>query len=112
MSDDRASNLNHSCSNLMFYYFANLFNNSYSILLFACRLWQKSIAVENTPKTLAKYYDMKYNNKREYSVLQKYAKMVDKGEVLPLLGCESFITKALEIRQNAERLYKIIKMEN
>lgn len=75
----------------------NLFNNRCSILLFDFRLWRKSIGAENTPKTIAKCYDMKYNNKREYSVLQKYARMVDKGEVSPLLGYETFRNKAFEI---------------
>lgn len=60
-------------------------------------IWRKSIGAENTPKTLAKYYEMKYNDKAEYSRLQKYAHMVDKGEVSPLLGYAEYRKKALEI---------------
>lgn len=60
-------------------------------------VWRKSIGAENTPKTLAKYYDMKYNNKREYHRLQKYVKMVDTGEVSPLLGYDEYRKKALEL---------------
>lgn len=60
-------------------------------------IWRKSIGAENTPKTLAKYYEMNYNDKAEYSRLQKYAYMVDKGEVSPLLGYAEYRKKALEI---------------
>ena len=62
-------------------------------------IWRKSINAQDTPKTLAKYYDMKYNDKQEYSRLQKYAKMVNKGEVSPLLGYKAYRNKALEIER-------------
>ena len=47
-------------------------------------VWRKSIGADDTPKTLAKYYDMKYNNKEQYELLQRYSKAVEKG-VIPAL---------------------------
>lgn len=47
-------------------------------------VWRKSIGADDTPKTLAKYYDMKYNNKKQYELLQDYSKAVDKG-IIPAL---------------------------
>lgn len=60
-------------------------------------IWRKSIGAENTPKTLAKYYEMKYNNPKEYQRLQKYALTVKKGESSPLLGYVEYSKTAEEI---------------
>ena len=47
-------------------------------------IWRKSIGADDTPKTLANYYKMKYNDKKEYELLQAYIKSVDKGMIKPL----------------------------
>lgn len=63
-------------------------------------VWRKSIGAENTPKTLAKYYDMKYNDKAEYSRLEKYVASVSKsGDASPLLGYDIYREKCLEIER-------------
>ena len=41
--------------------------------------WINSISDEGNPKTLADYYDMKYNNPKEYRLLEGYVKAVRKG---------------------------------
>lgn len=63
-------------------------------------IWRKSIGADDTPKTLAKYYDMRYNDKQEYSRLQKYVLAVNKGDTSPLLGYSEYKKTALEIEKN------------
>ncbi len=62
-------------------------------------IWRKSIGAENTPKTLAKYYEMKYNNPKEYKRLQKYAKTVKQGESSPLLGYDEYSKVAKQVEE-------------
>ena len=45
-------------------------------------------------KTLASYYDMKYNNPPEYKLFKKYVLSVERGEVSPLLGLSTYREKA------------------
>lgn len=63
-------------------------------------IWRKSIGADDTPKILAKYYDMKYNDKAEYARLKKYILMVDKGEVTTLLGYSQYRQVAIEIENS------------
>lgn len=63
-------------------------------------IWRKSIGAENTPETLAKYYDMKYNDKKEFARLDKYKTVVNKGEASPLLGYAAYREKCLEIEKD------------
>ena len=62
-------------------------------------IWRKSIGAENTPKTLAKYYEMKYNNKKEYVLLEGYAKAVEKGHISPLIGFDFYKETASTIEK-------------
>lgn len=41
--------------------------------------WSKSIGVKDSVKTLADYYEMKYNNSEKYELLKKYSKSVQTG---------------------------------
>lgn len=52
------------------------------------------------PKTLDKYYDMKYNNSPEYRILKRYTHMVDKGEVSPIMGFRYYHDSAKDIENN------------
>ncbi len=61
--------------------------------------WRKSIGAKNTPETLEKYYQMKYNDKKEYRRLQKYALSVKKGDVTPMLGYADYKQTAEEIEK-------------
>ncbi len=47
------------------------------------KLWSKSIGLNNAVKTLAKYYDIKYNNPPTYELLKRYAKDVQTGWISP-----------------------------
>ncbi|MGM9623555.1 MAG: phage minor capsid protein [Butyricicoccus porcorum] len=47
------------------------------------QLWSKSIGVNDAVKTLAKYYDIKYNNSPTYKLLQRYARDVEAGWISP-----------------------------
>ena len=60
-------------------------------------IWRKSIGADDTPKTLAKYYDMKYNNKKEYELLNRYVKSVESGAMSPLINYSGFKSLINEI---------------
>lgn len=49
--------------------------------------WLQEIGAKNSsPKTLAKYYQEKYNNNPAYELLKKYAKDIENGWVSPNVG--------------------------
>lgn len=48
--------------------------------------WSKSIGTNNSIKTLANYYDVKYTDSPRYELLQGYARAVKKGDISPLTG--------------------------
>lgn len=48
-------------------------------------------------KTLASYYDMKYNNSPEYKVFKKYVLSIERGEISPLLGLSTYKEKVHQI---------------
>ncbi len=54
------------------------------------KTWINSISNEGNPKNLADYYDMKYNNRKEYALLRSYADKVDSGMITPLCGFGNF----------------------
>ncbi len=58
--------------------------------------WSKSIGANDSVKTLADYYEMKYNNPPEYALLKQYAKDVESGWISPLCGFENY--KSLHTR--------------
>ena len=63
-------------------------------------VWSKSIGVKESIKTLAKYYDVKYNDSPRYELLQQYAKDVKSGWVSPLSGFANY--EALHNRVESE----------
>lgn len=63
------------------------------------RDWSKSLGINTDPKTLAKYYDMKYNNLKEYEWFQGYINAVNKGDISPLIGYDLYKNTANEISQ-------------
>ncbi len=60
-------------------------------------IWRKSIGADDTPKTLAKYYDMKYNDTKQYELLQGYVKAVEKVDISPLVGFDLYKKTATDI---------------
>lgn len=52
--------------------------------------WVKSIGVESGPKTLAGYYDLKYNGSKESRLYKGYVTAVNKGNISPLVGYDKF----------------------
>ncbi len=54
------------------------------------KYWSKSIGANESAKTLADYYEMKYNRPNEYKLLKQYAKDVEAGWISPLSGFENY----------------------
>ncbi len=52
--------------------------------------WSKSIGADNSIKTLAEYYDVKYNDSPRYELLQRYAHDVDSGWISPLSRFDNY----------------------
>ena len=46
--------------------------------------------IKNPPKSLAEFQKMKYNNPKEYDLMQSYSKSVDSGMMSPLVGYEKY----------------------
>lgn len=46
--------------------------------------------IKNPPKSLAEFEKMKYNNPKEYDLMQSYSKSVDSGMMSPLVGYEKY----------------------
>ena len=64
------------------------------------KYWSKSIGANEPAKTLADYYEMKYNRPDEYKLLKQYAKDVKAGWITPLSGFENY--KSLHGRIQSE----------
>lgn len=62
--------------------------------------WKKDIRAEAAPESLAKYYDMKYNNTKEYELLEGYAKGIQKNEISPFVGFDFYKKTANKIESN------------
>lgn len=54
------------------------------------REWSKSIGADNSIKTLAEYYDVKYNDSPRYELLKGYARAVEKADISPLVRFEEY----------------------
>lgn len=61
--------------------------------------WAKSIGAESGPKTLAGYYNLKYNDSKESRLYKGYVKAVNRGNISPLVGYDKF----KEIAKEAEK---------
>ena len=60
--------------------------------------WLHSIGADDTElKTLAKYYEGKYNNSPEYQLLYGYNRAVKKGDISPLIGMDVYRSVSDEI---------------
>lgn len=57
----------------------------------------KEYNAKKLPKTLDKYYDMKYNDSPTHKALKAYTHRVDKGEVSSFLGFDQFEKVAKEL---------------
>lgn len=53
-------------------------------------LWSKEHNINNSIKSLADYYGLKYNDKKTYEILQAYVQSVDKGMLSPLVGFDLY----------------------
>ena len=62
-------------------------------------VWSKSIGVNESIKTLAKYYDVKYNDSPRYALLQGYTRAVRKGDISPLVGFARYEEVAGDVKQ-------------
>lgn len=54
---------------------------------------------EGMRKTLASYYDMKYNNSPEYKIFKDYVDQVNRGVISPMLGFRVYKDTALELEE-------------
>lgn len=61
--------------------------------------WSKEIGVNSSIESLAKYYDVKYNDSPRYELLKGYAKAVKKGDISPLVGFERYEEVSAEIQK-------------
>lgn len=60
--------------------------------------WLRSIGAEGTElNTLAKYYESRYNNSQEYQLLNGYSNAVQKGDISPLVGFDTYKRTYTEI---------------
>lgn len=61
--------------------------------------WAKSIGAQSGPKTLAGYYDLKYNDSKESRLYKGYTKAVKEGNISPLVGYDKFKEYAVEAEE-------------
>ena len=54
------------------------------------KIWSKSLNINDSIKTLANYYDVKYNDAPRYELLQGYVKSVSSGKLSPLAGFDLY----------------------
>ena len=52
--------------------------------------WARSIGAESGPKTLAGYYDLKYNDNKESRLYKGYVSAVNAGRISPLVKYDKF----------------------
>lgn len=62
------------------------------------KTWSKEHNINNI-KTLAEYYNVKYNDSKRYALLQGYVKAVNKGDISPLIGFDLYEEKAKEVEK-------------
>ena len=61
--------------------------------------WAKSIGAESGPKTLAGYYDLKYNNSKESRLYKGYVKSVNDGRISPLIKYDRYVETYNQARE-------------
>lgn len=61
--------------------------------------WAKSIGAESGPKTLAGYYDLKYNNSKESRLYKGYVKSVNEGRISPLIKYDRYVETYNQARE-------------
>lgn len=66
--------------------------------------WAKSIGAESGPKTLAGYYDLKYNDSKESRIYNGYVKAVKKGSISPLVGYDQFKENYITAEKSLTRM--------
>lgn len=64
--------------------------------------WAKSMGVNNSIETLAKYYDVKYTDSPRYALLQGYVRAVERQDISPLVGFAEYE------RVNRELLERVV----
>lgn len=62
------------------------------------KVWSKSVGVNEAIETLAKYYDVKYNDSPRYNLLKGYVKAVKIGDISPLVGFAEYEKVSDEVR--------------
>lgn len=62
------------------------------------KTWSSEHNINNI-KTLAEYYNVKYNDVRRYNLLKGYVKAVDEGGISPLIGFDLYEEKAKEVEK-------------
>ena len=60
--------------------------------------WSKEIGANTSIKTLAKYYNVKYNDSPRYELLKGYARAIEKGDISPLIGFEQYEATSKEVQ--------------
>lgn len=68
--------------------------------------WSKSVGVNSSIKTLAEYYDVKYNDPPRYELLKRYAADVKNGWISPLVRFDGY--EALYNRVQNELVGRVI----
>ncbi len=62
------------------------------------KTWSSEHNINNI-KTLAEYYNVKYNDVGRYNLLKGYVKAVDEGDISPLIGFDLYEEKAKEVEK-------------
>lgn len=60
--------------------------------------WSKEIGANTSIKTIAKYYNVKYNDSPRYELLKGYARSIEKGDISPLVGFEQYEATSKEVQ--------------
>lgn len=61
--------------------------------------WKKEIGADSLPNSLEKYYDIKYNNPKEYELIKGYSYAVKSAQISPLVGYDYYKDVAKNIEE-------------
>lgn len=61
--------------------------------------WKKEIGADSLPDSLEKYYDIKYNNPKEYELIKGYSYAVKSSQISPLVGYDYYKDVAKNIEE-------------
>ena len=61
--------------------------------------WKKEIGADSLPDSLEKYYDIKYNNPKEYELIKGYSYAVKSAQISPLVGYDYYKDVAKNIEE-------------